>query len=821
MVTKPKAGLGYDGNGTKTIFNTTTDELGKFVIDGFYTQEFSEYMNPIPPPDSDGITDAEYNALGGYTPISSDHSFRTRFAPSKIGLWKAQLFIEAGVSQFESAPFNFNVVESGNKGYMHASINGRYLELGDKTFIPVGCNAPWPKTDIAFDPTFAEATKYYNSQTNQAEYIYEGYRTGAKMVPRVYDVYKNVLQQMINGGANSFRMIMVPFATDVEFGKLGNYTDHLTQAKELDEILSFAEQRDVYLQWNTDIQFKYMLTGQSNYNYAHSWDAAGYSGPNNCYKDIPGINTPLDFFSNLDAKKYYKQRFRYILARWGYSTNISIIELLSEENQVGNNFSNTADHSEGLLEAYNANVQIFEDWNIEMGAYIKSFHNGKAHLLTCSYAGLPNENDETYTNENFDVIGLNCYDDGNISFGSYPIELLSKSLLNRQASNDAPNGGAGRKKTFEYTGLKTKPIVLAETGFSTSFVPYKSNCGISVVEYKRQMWQMPFSGLAGAYTWDVWYMPQMYTEFNNLKQFLNQFDFGDENELWIPGASVSDNYTNGGDYYSFVADAYEHMEDEERYRADMVYMVKKDRTRAVGVITNKTYNLYTSSSNTDCNNLSLDSVETGTNFILNRYINPYDNINNPNSKEDEINVQTNNLENGLTSKTLALWNMNNADYLFLFRNYTGSLNSFDTDIFSASNSNNKVNINVTINGNEDQFIRSFEATQIINSGLAQNPAGLAKKEINQMPNYIGILGNDINNKFSVSPNPSTGSYNIVSTNEIKMIEITSLSGIQVLLMNEINSKNCLLNLSNYANGSYIMNIQFLDGTFKQNNLVKL
>ena len=88
------------------------------------------------------------------------------------------------------------------------------------------------------------------------------------------------------------------------------------------------------------------------------------------------------------------------------------------------------------------------------------------------------------------------------------------------------------------------------------------------------------------------------------------------------------------------------MENEERYRADMVYMVKKDRTRAVGVITNKTYNLYTSSSNTDCNNLSLDSVETGTNFILNRYINPYDNINNPNSKEDEINVQTNNLENG-------------------------------------------------------------------------------------------------------------------------------------------------------------------------------
>ena len=123
-----------------------------------------------------------------------------------------------------------------------------------------------------------------------------------------------------------------------------------------------------------------MLTGPSNYYYAHSWDAAGYSGPNNCYKDIPGINTPLEFFSNLDTKKYYKQRLRYILARWGYSTNISIIELLSEENQVGNNFSDAADHSEGLLDAYNANEQIFEDWNIEMGAYISQALKTPFHI---------------------------------------------------------------------------------------------------------------------------------------------------------------------------------------------------------------------------------------------------------------------------------------------------------------------------------------------------------------------------------------------------------------------------------------------------------
>jgi hypothetical protein len=683
------------------------------IIDGFYTQEYIEYMNPLGTPNPNGISDAEYNNFGGYNLNPTQYSFRTRFAPTQIGLWKAQVFIvRAGITE-ESAPFNFSVIESDNKGYVHTSINGRYLELGDKTFIPVGCNAPWPKTEKIFDPVFAEYTKF-----NSTSYMTEEYRANSKMVPRVYDKYKETLQQLINGGANAFRVIMIPFAFDVEYGQLGNYTSHLTNAQELDQLIDFVEIQDVFIQLNTDVQYKYMLKGVSNYGYYNSWDVGGIYGANNAYKDIPGIQTPLDFFSNETAKTYYKQRLRYILARWGYSTQISLLELMSEENQVGNNFSDAPDHGIGLLEAYTENLSTYVDWNIEMGSYIKSFHNGKCHLLTCSYAGLPHEDDYTYTNENFDVIGMNCYDDANISFGWYPLTLASKYLLNRQAESfpaneEAPNGGTGRKRTFEYTGLKTKPIVLAETGFSTSFVPINSECGYSVVEYKRLMWQLPFSGLAGSYAWDVWYLPPMYNEFNNLKQFINQFDFGDVNELWIPGASISDNYTNGGDYYSFVEEAYDHMENQEKYRADLVYMVKKDRSRAVGVITNKTFNLYTSSQNSNCapyyypfnHDHDEDGIPLGNQWIeygdnnkniLNKYtlpfeIYPYGLVgDNDYDHSYATDVETNNLQLGPYSSSLALWNMNNSDYFFQFRNYNESLNTFNSQVFNSSGSNNKV-----------------------------------------------------------------------------------------------------------------------------------
>ncbi len=815
----------------------------EIVVDGFFMQEFAEFMNPIPAPDANGMSDAEYNNLGGYNLIPTEFSFRTRFSPSKVGFWEAQVFIETPESKLESDLIHFEVVESNNMGFVHTSANGRYLELGNKTFIPVGCNAPWPRTDQVFDREFADATKYFNGNLNQTQFIDESYRSRSKMVPRVYDIYKNVLQQLIDGGANSFRTIMVPFATDIEYGKLGNYTDRLTQAQELDEILEFAEEKNVYLQWSLDVQFKYMLNGPGNYYISCSWNSGGFDGDRNCYSTIKGVKSPVDFFSNLDAKKYYKQRLRYIIARWGYSTQISIFELLSEENQVGNNFNDGADHTEGLQESYLKNVKVYEAWNREMAAYIKSQYNGKLHLLTCSYAGLPAKNDFTYQDPNLDVIGFNAYDDGRISFGSHPVELFSKFILNLNADlfkSNAPNGGEGKKKTFETLLFPPKPIVLSETGFSTSFPRYKSNCENSLVEYKRQMWQMPFSGAAATYNWDVWYFPEMYGEFKNLKLYLDQFNFGGTNELWVPGSSSSTQNKNGTVNYTFNQEAYDCMEDEERFKADMVYMVSKDRTKAAGVITNKTYNWYTSSQNSDCGNypynevINKDEIKNteplysfwdedfdDKNQVLNKYIKPYS-IYPKNTQQEDFksykhslatDVETTDLLIGRGSKGLALWNMNKADYFFVFKDFNEKLSTSESQTFSSSGPNKKVNIEVLIPGNEKEFIRTFYAFQagkFIEFENTQEAFSLNQETKLRDAQIAALVTCEENGK---------GKYFLSAENTILELNIQTSTGL-VIQKSAPNLKSLELNVSNFAVGVYILELLFQDGKKTHINIYK-
>jgi hypothetical protein len=54
-----------------------------------------------------------------------------------------------------------------------------------------------------------------------------------------------------------------------------------------------------------------------------------------CYRKDLEIIDPRDFFTNVDAIKHYKNRIRYMEARWGYSTEIAVTEILSEASHVG------------------------------------------------------------------------------------------------------------------------------------------------------------------------------------------------------------------------------------------------------------------------------------------------------------------------------------------------------------------------------------------------------------------------------------------------------------------------------------------------------
>jgi hypothetical protein len=784
---------------TASFRHVTTGQVAN--IDAFYNREFDEYMNPIPtsgPVQGDQL----YNALGGYTYVPTEYDFLVRFAPPKNGLWNAKITIITPNQTIESATFSFNVIESGNPGYMAVSPNGRYLYHNSKTFMPVGSNALWPETSYKVDPTL---WNYWRTQ--------EGYCTDTKVLPRVYDVYRERLNQMVDNGANYVRTIMSPVSTDIEWATCGDYTQRLFMAQEMDQILELAEQRNFFIQWNTQVHYALETPG----SYAYAWDGKMFDGDDYGYSKLSGVTDKLGFYTDPEAKKFYKQRLRYILSRWGYSTQISIFELLSEIN-----------HSR--MKEYHTNTEEVHAWMSEMGQYIKSQYNGQVHLLTGSFTGAENWlTSHPYYTDDFDVWGINMYDHMEPSFGSHLIKNVSQILLNRQSY-----------QSFDRAGNPIKPLILSELGigddlYTTVNEPLPGNCEDNVTELRRQMWQGPFSGAAGCLEWSVWYYPQLYPEFNRIKQFLNEVNFEDD-YTWRPGSSKYFN-VNGRNHYDYNENAVDLMDNEKEYRADMLYLVSEDQTRIAGVVTNKTFNHYTSSS-LDCNlwhNFRVDIYDENgdtilkewncdhdlmaddkddygedENSIYNKYILPYSfypfhtDLNHPfdncdtlpfvqnhhmkvgdYTHENEIDVPTWNLEFGFSSSKLFTSYLNDERYDVTFYQRNGNiLDQYDDH---ANFSSNRVKVEIVVSGNEAGYIVPFKMLQSgSNKMLINNDDTIAVK----MANII-------------YPNPCINYVKFQSLENVEKAIIRDFTG-KIVLVEEINEREGIIELEDINPGVYIL-----------------
>lgn len=568
-------------------------------------------MTPLEDMTDTYYNEAEYRTLGGYTEVPSITSFLFRFAPPKIGKWTCTIKIILPNNElYQAPPFLFEVIESGSPGYVSVSQNKRYLELGaGETFYPVGCNAGWPQTHPILDPEFA--AKNGN--------VAEEYRGGIYSLPRVYDVYKGVLNDLIDGGANCIRTIMYPTATDIEFEKLGDYTDRLHMAQEMDEILELFENKGALMDMNLQIHYS-LCFAERVYGHSFTWDTQvtdKYGTSHNyCYKDLPGIVTPIDFLDptkNAEVKKYYKQRLRYILARWGYSTNIAWFEILSEGNLIIPSTTEYPDNSDFYFEG--DNWKILSDWNKEMAAYIKSQYNGKIHLVTTGYAGTKKAEDNTFYDDNFDLMSLNYYDYAQPSNGNFLIDVVNKVLLNER---DHVNCYTWHE-TGTFLDRKVKPLIFSETGI------LDIKCGGFLESQQdfsdelRLIYQIPFSGLAGGLSWDMWYHKDKYYHFQYIKDVI--YDVPRLSTAgWHPGAmNINEElYPNSTAYWYYDDDL--ELDNEEdliemkdvwmsgpifdengdtirNRKADLSYLRSADRNMAAGIITNKTINFL---SNTDC-----------------------------------------------------------------------------------------------------------------------------------------------------------------------------------------------------------------------------
>ena len=281
-----------------------------------------------------------------------DKSWRVRFTPNQAGTWKfvVHAIDSKGSAQMPqtSASFRCNAVET-NDGFISVA-NKYYLKrsamekgrLTSHPFYPFGPNIAW--------------------------YSYEGTNENPKGIYD-YDRYINTIE----GSANYMRVWMSRYQYLSLYGpeyteKVGkdpkvyfNSTLNQKDAAEFDHIVSYAAQHGI------SIMPCFFTFGDfcEKHASASRWK-------NNPFNTILGLKSGDLFFSDKESKRITKNLIRYIVARWGYATNIVCWELWNEVDNIP---------CESLSkEQFARNVA---SWHDEMAKYIRSI-DPFGHPITTS-----------------------------------------------------------------------------------------------------------------------------------------------------------------------------------------------------------------------------------------------------------------------------------------------------------------------------------------------------------------------------------------------------------------------------------------------------
>jgi hypothetical protein len=284
------------------------------------------YLNPFDP--DEVAVDATFTAPDGRTltlPAFWDdrpvgRGFFIRMTPDVPGAWRVTATVTDHAGTRRSAELAFAAVDGGHPGFVRVAGNHRYLRFDSgASYFPVGLNLCWP--DGGSDPTWYD---------------------------RTFDVLSR------NGG-NYARLWMcnAPFKLEGADTGLGRYS--LPAAAHYDAVLDAADRRGV----------RVMLCFLNHREFLDHdmWGKAEWPAlPYNAAAGGPATR-PADVFTHPAARRAFRNRLRYIVARYAAYTSVGFWELFNEQE--------------------NARVPIPTAWNAEMSAYlakIDPYH----HLITTS-----------------------------------------------------------------------------------------------------------------------------------------------------------------------------------------------------------------------------------------------------------------------------------------------------------------------------------------------------------------------------------------------------------------------------------------------------
>ncbi|MGC9042705.1 MAG: hypothetical protein ACP5KG_02475 [Myxococcota bacterium] len=292
----------------------------------------------------------------------------------------------------------------------------------------------------------------YFSDENEKPFFPIGFNIGWARYSGLFE-FQHYIDKMKESYSNLFRMWMIKWSNAIEWTEgygSGDYKGLMRYAQDnaarIDRILSYAEERDIKIMLTLGSYLEFTEGGSWNEG---SWKENPYNIENGGM-----CRNSSDFFLMKEAREYYKNRLRYISARWGYSSSIFAYEF------------------------FNETYAPFE-WVSEMSAFLKKIDYNR-HMISTTYG-----DDKIFTLKNIDFTMTHLY--GN------PPELIK----------DYPQ--RVNEITTQHITKYKKPFLLAEFGIDWSKSDYEYDRDGTAINFHNGVFAAISSGSAGTamlWWWD-------------------------------------------------------------------------------------------------------------------------------------------------------------------------------------------------------------------------------------------------------------------------------------------------------------------------------
>jgi len=278
--------------------------------------------------------------------------WKARFAPQEVGRYEYHFVLHTSEKGLESANGSFIAEPGSEKGFLHKNNLWTFKYDNGELFRGIGENVGWESRSF-------EKDKW---------------------------TYDYLLPKLSGNDANFFRTWMCYWNLPLEWKKVHSTKRYSNSdayynpgaIKRMDELVNLTD----------SLNLKFMLTMDWH---GHLMEEGGWKNSNYNAANGGPAKTPTEYFTSQKARAMYKNKLRYIVARWGYSTSIAAFEFF---NEIDNAAFNGADSV--LIP-----LHYITEWHDEMSRYLKDI-DPYGHLVTTSvsHRDIPGMNSIAYIDFN-------------------------------------------------------------------------------------------------------------------------------------------------------------------------------------------------------------------------------------------------------------------------------------------------------------------------------------------------------------------------------------------------------------------------------------